>query len=107
MRISDKGPVDINISQLGRGESAASVTRSQKDEKRQAEQTGDVAQVSISPEARKLQKVVALAERGDDLRADKLRQLKEQIDNGTYHVEAADVAKSIARHEVSNLLGNG
>jgi len=107
MRIADKGPVDINISQLGRGEPAVSAARSQKDDKRQAEQTGDVAQVSISPEARKLQKVVTLAERGDDMRTEKLRQLKEQIDNGSYHVEAADVAKSIARHEVSKLLGNG
>lgn len=107
MRIADKGPVDINIAQLGRGEPAVPTVRSQKDEKGHTEQTGNVAQVSISTEARKLQKVATLAERGDDMRAEKLRQLKEQIDNGTYHVEAADVAKSIARHEVSKLLGNG
>jgi flagellar biosynthesis anti-sigma factor FlgM len=61
--------------------------------------------VSISAEARKLQKVVALAERGDELRAEKLRQIKEQIEQGTYHVKAADVAKSVARHEISRLLG--
>ena len=104
MRIADKGPVDINVSQLVRGEPAVSSTRD-RDDKRQVEQIGDAAQVSISAEARKLQKVIALAERGDELRAEKLQQLKEQIENGTYHVEAADVAKSVARHEISRLLG--
>jgi flagellar biosynthesis anti-sigma factor FlgM len=105
MRIADKGPVDINnISQLGRGERTVSAGRNRSD-KRQVEQTSDAAHVSISAEARKLQKVVALAERGDEMRAEKIRQLKEQIDNGSYHVETADVAKSIARHEISKLLG--
>lgn len=104
MRIADKGPVDTHVSQLVRGDSAAPVARDQND-KRQVEQTGDAAQVSISAEARKLQKVVALAERGDELRAEKLRQIKEQVEQGTYHVEAAEVAKSVARHEVSRLLG--
>jgi flagellar biosynthesis anti-sigma factor FlgM len=104
MRIADKGPVDTHVSQLVRGEAAVPAARDRND-KRQVEQTGDAAQVSISAEARKLQKVVALAERGDELRAEKLRQLKEQIEQGTYHVEAADVAKSVTRHEVSRLLG--
>lgn len=103
MRIADKGPLDINVSQLVRGEPAAAAPRDRND-KRAVEQTGDAAQVSISAEARKLQKVVALAERGDELRTEKVRQLKEQIENGTYHVEAADVAKSMTRHEISRLL---
>lgn len=104
MRIADKGPIETNVSQLVRGESAVSASRDRND-KRQVEQTGDAAQVSISAEARKLQKVVALSEKGDDLRAEKLRQIKEQIDQGTYHVEAGEVAKSVARHEISRLLG--
>jgi negative regulator of flagellin synthesis FlgM len=104
MRIADKGPVDVNVSQLVRGESAVSAARS-KDDKRQVKQADHAAQVSISAEARKLQHVVALAEHGDELRAEKLRQLKEQIENGTYHVDARDVAQSVARHEVSRLLG--
>lgn len=105
MRIADKGPVDTNnVSQLGRGESVAPPARDRSDKSR-VEKTGDAAQVSISAEARKLQKVVALAEQGDELRAEKVRQIKEQIENGTYHVEAADVAKSMARHEISRLLG--
>lgn len=104
MKIADKGPIDIQTSQVVRGESAVSAARDRRD-KHRAEQSGDAAQVSISAEARKLQKVIALAEQGDELRAEKLRQLKEQIEQGTYHVEAGDVAKSIARHEVSRLLG--
>jgi negative regulator of flagellin synthesis FlgM len=103
MRIADKGPLDINVSQLVRGEPTAAPR--DREDKRAVEQTGDAAQVSISAEARKLQKVVALAERGDELRAEKVRQLKEQIENGTYHVEAAEVAKSMTRHEISRLLG--
>lgn len=104
MRIADKGPVDVSTSQLVRGESGVSAVRNNGG-KRQVEKADDVAQVSISSEARKLQQVVGLAERGDDMRAEKLRQLKEQIEQGTYHVEATDVAKSVARHEVTRLLG--
>lgn len=105
MKIADKGPIDIQTSQAVRGESAVSAARDRSDKRRVEQQSGDAAQVSISAEARKLQKVIALAEQGDELRAEKLRQLKEQIEQGTYHVEAGDVAKSIARHEVSRLLG--
>ena len=104
MRIADKGPADLNVSQLVRGEQTAAAARDKK-ENRQVGATDNVAQVSISTEARELQKVVALAERGDELRAEKLRQIKEQIDNGTYHVKAEDVAKSLVRHEASQLLG--
>ncbi|HXG19600.1 MAG TPA: flagellar biosynthesis anti-sigma factor FlgM [Methylomirabilota bacterium] len=104
MKIADKGPVDVNVSQLVRGDSAVSAVRG-KGDKRHVEQTDDAAQVSISTEARKLQKVAALAERGDEMRTEKLRQLKAQIENGAYHVEALDVARSIARHELSRLLG--
>ena len=104
MRIADKAPADVNVPQLVRGESAVAAVRNKSD-KRSVEQTGNAAQVSISAEARKLQKVVALAGQGDEMRAEKIRQLKEQIDNGTYHVEAGDVAKSIARHDIAQLLG--
>src|SRR5262245_9157131 len=104
MKIADKGPVDINVSQLVRGDAAATSVRGKGDSKG-IERSADAAQVSISAEARKLQQVVTLAAHGDDLRAEKVRQLKEQIAQGTYHVEAADVAKDIARSEISRLLG--
>lgn len=104
MRIADKGPADLNISQPVRGDLAVAAARDKKDS-RQVGQSNNAAQVSISTEARELQKVVALAERGDELRAEKLRQIKEQIDNGTYQVQAKDVARSLVRHEASHLLG--
>lgn len=104
MRIADKGPADLNVSQVVRGEPAVAASRDKKDS-RQVGQPGEAAQVSISTEARELQKVIALAERGDELRAKKLQQIKEQIDKGTYHVQAEDVAKSLVRHEASQLLG--
>jgi flagellar biosynthesis anti-sigma factor FlgM len=104
MRIADKGPTDLNVSQPVRGASAVTAAHDKKDN-REVGQSNDAAQVSISAEARELQKVVALAERGDELRAEKLRQIKEQIDNGTYHVKAEEVAKSLVRHEASQLLG--
>jgi negative regulator of flagellin synthesis FlgM len=104
MRITDKGSIDTGVSQLVRGGSSATGVRG-KSEDRQAVKTNDAAQVSISAEARKLQKVVALAGRGDEMRAEKVQQLKEQIENGTYQVDAMDVAKSIVRHDVGHLLG--
>src|ERR1041385_7649513 len=104
MRIADKGPIDISTSHSVRGESSVNEARGQTRD-RQVAQKDNAAQISISAEARQLQKVVELSGRGDDLRAEKLRQLKEQIESGTYHVDAKDVAKSAARHEVSRLLG--
>jgi flagellar biosynthesis anti-sigma factor FlgM len=106
MKIADKGPVDVNVSQLVRGESAVSPARD-KGGKSKVERSEEAAQVSISSEARQLQRVAALAQRGDELRAEKVRQLKEQIAQGTYHVEAADVAQGIVRSEIARLLGQG
>ena len=104
MKIADKGPIDISTSHSVRGESSVTEARSQTRD-RQVAQKDNAAQVSISAEARQLQKVVELSGRGDDLRAEKLQQIKGQIENGAYHVDATEVAKSTARHEISRLLG--
>jgi anti-sigma28 factor (negative regulator of flagellin synthesis) len=42
--------------------------------------------------------------KGDQLRADKVRQIKEQIKTGQHQVDSKEVAKSIARSVVSRLL---
>jgi flagellar biosynthesis anti-sigma factor FlgM len=60
--------------------------------------------VQISPEARKLQRIAELAQKGDELRAEKVKALKEQIDDGSYNVASEDVAKSIVRSEVARIL---
>lgn len=104
MKIADKGPIDISTAHSIRGDSSVTKAGNQTRD-RQAVQKDTAAQVSISPEARQLQKVVELSKRGDDLRAEKLQRIKGQIENGTYHVDATDVAKSAARHEISRLLG--
>ena len=38
-------------------------------------------------------------------RAQKLKEIKAQIEAGTYRISAADVAKSIVRREITRLLG--
>jgi anti-sigma28 factor (negative regulator of flagellin synthesis) len=45
-----------------------------------------------------------LARTGDQLRADKVKQIKELIEADQYQVDSKEVAKSIARGEVSRLL---
>jgi anti-sigma28 factor (negative regulator of flagellin synthesis) len=65
---------------------------------------GKSHKVDISREARKLQRVAELAHASDQLRANKVRQIKEQIEADQYHAESKAVAKSIARSEVSRLL---
>ncbi len=50
-------------------------------------------------------KLEALTKRGRELRAQKTRETKEQIEEGTYYVDATDVAKSVVRDEVTRLLG--
>jgi anti-sigma28 factor (negative regulator of flagellin synthesis) len=51
-----------------------------------------------------VQRVAELARTGDQLRADKVKQIKEQIKADQYQVDSKEVAKSIARNEVIGLL---
>jgi flagellar biosynthesis anti-sigma factor FlgM len=103
MKITSKELVDSGISQLVKNDKGVAPVRSEGE--KEAQQTGSPAKVSISAEARYLQKAAELANRGDELRAEKVRGIKEQLAQGTYHVEAEDVAKSVARSEVARLLG--
>ena len=106
MKIADKGSIDVSLSQLVKDSRAISSAR-EKGDKRSVERTGEAVQISISPEARKLQQVSTLAEQADELRTAKLNRLKEQIEQGTYRPSSHDIAKGIARSEISRLLGNG
>jgi flagellar biosynthesis anti-sigma factor FlgM len=74
-------------------------------EKRGKIPASEAASGIISLEERRRLKRMALAKRGDELRAQKVREIKEQIEEGTYHIDAADVAKSLVRGEVARLLG--
>lgn len=46
-----------------------------------------------------------VAKGADELRAQKIKKIKKQLEAGTYHVEAAEVAKAIVRSETARLLG--
>ena len=65
----------------------------------------EVAPDVISLEERRRLKMEALAKQGDELRAQKVREIRAQIKEGTYQIDAADVAKSLVRSEITRLLG--
>jgi flagellar biosynthesis anti-sigma factor FlgM len=60
--------------------------------------------VNISAEARELQRIAELARRGDQARAEKVGQIKQQIESGKYQVDAGEVSRDILRSEVTRLL---
>jgi flagellar biosynthesis anti-sigma factor FlgM len=101
MKITQRGPSDTEISQIAHNEKSLA-QRKTADLKSQP--GGDPATVNISQKARELQRIAELARTGDELRADRVRQLKEQVAAGEYHAEPEDVAKSILRTEVTRLL---
>ena len=79
---------------------------SDRKEKRGKIPASEAAPGVVSLEERRRLKRTALAKRGDELRAQKVRAIKAQIEEGTYHIDAADVAKSLVRSEVARLLGS-
>jgi flagellar biosynthesis anti-sigma factor FlgM len=103
MKITSKDLIDSGISQLVKNDKGIAPVRS--DGEKGPESAGGSAKISISPEARYLQKAAELAGKGDELRAEKVAHLKELIAQGEYHVDAETVAESLVRSEVSRLLG--
>ena len=103
MKITSKELIDSGISQLVKNDKGIAPARS--DGEKGQDSAGGSAKISISPEARFLQKAAELAGRGDELRAEKVAHLKELIAQGEYHVDAQAVAESLVRSEISRLLG--
>jgi flagellar biosynthesis anti-sigma factor FlgM len=101
MAITQKGSADLELSRLAQNDKAM---QSLHEYDAKVRQGGECAKIDISPEARKLQRVAELARAGDQLRVDKVKQIKEQINADRYQVDSKEVAKSIARNEVSRLL---
>lgn len=102
MKITSKDLVDSGISQVVKNDKGVAPNRSEGGKE---SDSGSPAKISISAEARYLQKAAELASRGDEIRAEKVRNIKDQLQQGTYRVEAGDVAKSVARSEIARLLG--
>ncbi len=101
MKITQRGPANTDPSQLVQNDKAVGQKQAREVK---TQQSGDSAKVDISQEARKLQKIAELARTGNELRTEKVRQIKEQIQAGEYKVAPEDVAKSILRTEVTRLL---
>lgn len=93
---------DPRLAQLKQRADMAMLRRPAEDP---SERSSDAAVVDISPEARHLQQVGVLVQRGDDLRAEKVSRIKAQIFQGTYQVDPAEVAKAVVRSEITRLLG--
>ena len=102
MKITQKGPADADLTQLVKQDKVAGPGRANADAKTQ--QSGESATVNISKEARELQRIAELARAGDNLRAEKVKNIKEKIDQGTYQADSTDVSKSIIRSEIARLL---
>ena len=79
---------------------------SAREEKRSHPRAGEASQVLVSLEERRRLKMSALAKRGDELRAQRVREIREQLEHGTYHTAAADVAAAMLRGEVTRLLSD-
>ena len=102
MKITHRGPADADLSKLINNDKTVKPAGAGAESK--VKESGASAKVDISPDARKMQRVAELAKKGDELRAEKVKRIKEQVEQGTYEVSSEDVAKSILRSEVSRLM---
>ena len=102
MKINQRGPTDADLSQRIQNDKLASQVR--RDTGPKTQQGGESTKVNISKEARELQRIAELARTGDELRAQKVNQIKEQMTKGDYNPDAQEVSKSIIRSEVSQIL---
>ena len=92
----------IRLSQLTRHSDIALLRRPVEEPRGRS---SDAARVDISPEARRLHSIGILAQHDDALRAQKVSRIKEQIVQGTYHVDSVEVARAVMRNEITRLLG--
>ena len=102
MKITQKGHADADLTQLVKKDKLAGPARG--DANTTTQQSADSAKINISPEARQLQRVAELARTGDNLRAEKVKNIKEKINQGTYKANSTDVSKSIVRSEITRLM---
>lgn len=103
LTVVKSGSGDVGLSQQIRNDKNTAFLRQPNGEPRGS--SSDAAQVNISLEARHLHRLGALAQHGDELRAEKMNRIKEQILRGEYHVGAVEVAAAIVRSDISWLLG--
>lgn len=61
-------------------------------------------QVHISERAKELQRVLALADQPDPARIERINQIKQEIDNGTYDVSGRKVGDALIRHVLTDAV---
>jgi flagellar biosynthesis anti-sigma factor FlgM len=77
-----------------------------KKEKKQ-DRLGEAALMTAPHAASRSQEIPALVEQDAVLRKEKVKRIKAQLAQGTYQVNAKEVAKAIVRSEISRLLSEG
>ena len=103
MKVTHEGRAGKHLSRLIQNDKTAGQTG--RDKRTEVDPTVESAKVNIYKGARELQRMTDLLTRkGDELRAEKVRQVKEIIAKGEYEVDSREVAKSIIRTEVSRRL---
>jgi flagellar biosynthesis anti-sigma factor FlgM len=101
MKVTHAGRTAPGLSQLRQNNSATGQTG--RDKRTAVGETREVTKVNIS-KAQELKRITELARRGDELRAEKVRQVKEIIAKGEYEFDFQEIAKRIIRTEVSRHL---
>jgi len=100
MEVIHKGRPGTELFQLIQNGKAAG--QAGRDKRTEVGPTVESAKVNISKEAREPQRIARqMARKGDELLAEKVRQVKEMIAKGGYEVDPREVAKSIIRTEIS------
>ncbi|MCS6777454.1 MAG: flagellar biosynthesis anti-sigma factor FlgM [Chloroherpetonaceae bacterium] len=62
----------------------------------------EAALVEVSPTAQEIQQIKRLVHRLPDVREDRVRSLKAQIESGTYHVSGEDIADLMIRRMLAD-----
>lgn len=58
-------------------------------------ESGLTDRVELSPEARKLQKIIEIVKETPDIREEKIRELKQAIESGTYQADSKEIAEKM------------
>jgi flagellar biosynthesis anti-sigma factor FlgM len=102
MKVTRAGHIVPDLSQPIKNDRATGQTG--RDKRTGVGETGELTKLSIFKAAQELKRIAQLARKGDELRAEKVRQIKETIVKGDYKFDSQEVAKSIIRTEVSRHL---
>ena len=87
MKITPKGPGDADLTQSQALQNDKKITSAGHNRETKTQHSGESAKVSISTQARELQRIAELAQRGNELRADKVQAIKEKVDAGDYEAD--------------------